>query len=83
MAVNPMDMFKIKGIWDRFCAAHPKLVPFFRTVRTQAIGEGTIIDIKVTDPNGKTFHYNLKLTQEDINDLAEVRGLITSMNPMQ
>jgi hypothetical protein len=52
-------------------------------VRAQAIGEGTIIDIKVTDPNGKTFHYNLKLTQEDINDLAEVRGLITSMNPMQ
>jgi hypothetical protein len=44
-----MDMFKIKSIWDRFCAAHPKLVPFFRTVRAQAIGEGTIIDIKVTD----------------------------------
>ena len=55
----------------------------FRSVRAQAIGEGSIIDIKVTDPNGKTYHYNLKLTQEDINDLAEVRGLITSMNPMQ
>ncbi len=83
MAVNPMDVFRIKGIWDRFCAAHPKLVPFFRTVHAQAIGEGTIIDVKVTDPNGKTYHYNLKLTQEDLNDLSEVRSLITSMNPMQ
>ncbi len=82
MAVNPMDMFKVKGIWDRFCAAHPKLVPFFKTVHANAIGEGTIIDIKVTDPNGKTYHYNLKLTADDLNDLAEVRSITSTFNPM-
>ncbi len=47
--MNPMDLFRLKGFWDRFSAAHPKLVPFWKSVYPAAFGEGTIVDVKITD----------------------------------
>ena len=66
MMVNPMELFRLKAIWDRLCQAHPKLVPFLRSVYPAAFGEGSIVDIKVTDPSGKVYHYNMRLSAEDM-----------------
>ena len=57
--INPMGLFRLKGLWDQLRQEHPKLVPFMRSVYPAAFGEGTIVDIKVTDPAGKVYHYNV------------------------
>ena len=61
--INPMMLFKLKGLWDRITSNHPKMVPFGRTVFPAAIDVGTIVDVKVTDPNGKTYHYNMRISE--------------------
>lgn len=71
--VNPMGLFRLKGLWEQLRKGHPKMVPFARSVYPGAIAEGTIIDIKVTDPAGKVYHYNMRLTAEDMAALEEAR----------
>ena len=73
--VNPMLIFKMKGLWDRITANHPKMVPFGRTVFPAAIGVGTIVDVKVTDPNGKTYHYNMRILEDDMEAIRELDGI--------
>jgi len=77
--MNPMDIFRLKGYWDSFKAAHPKLVPFAKSVYPAALGEGTIIDIRITDPDGRGYHYNLRVTEEDMRNLGEAKALAESM----
>ena len=77
--MNPMDIFRLKGFWDSFKAAHPKMVPFAKSVYPAAIGEGTIIDVRVTDPNGRNYHYNLQITAEDMKNLSEAKLIAESM----
>ena len=73
--INPMMLFKLKGLWDRITSNHPKMVPFGRTVFPAAIDVGTIVDVKVTDPNGKTYHYNMRISEDDMEAIHEIDGI--------
>ena len=83
--VNPMMLFKIKGLWDRITSNHPKMVPFGRTVFPAAIDVGSIVDVKVTDPNGKTYHYNMRVSEDVMEAIREIegigRGMMDGQNP--
>lgn len=70
------SMMKIKGTWDKFNRNHPKFVPFMQAVSQDAIGDGTIIEIKVTSPDGKEYNTNMKLTQDDLELFAQIRGMM-------
>jgi hypothetical protein len=83
--MNPMELFRLKSLWDAFAAAHPKLVPFAKSIYPAAFGEGTLIDVRVTDPNGRGYHYNLKISAEDMQNFTEAQRILTEMarnNPM-
>lgn len=73
--VNPLELFKLKALFDQLTAAHPKLVPFVHSVYPNEFAEGTIIDIKVTNPAGKVFHYNMRLSAEDIAAMQEAKTI--------
>ena len=45
--MNPMALMKMKGMFDKFKANHPK-VPLFFNAAAKEIGEGSIIEINVT-----------------------------------
>ena len=53
--MNPMQLLKMKSAWDRFQAAHPKFPLFLNSVMQNGIHEGTILEFKVTEPDGRTF----------------------------
>lgn len=63
-------VFKIKQAWNTFATNHPRFPQFLSAVKQTGIREGTIIDITITDPNGKVMATNLKVTQSDL-DLIE------------
>lgn len=69
------SVMKIKGAWDTFSRNHPKFMPFMQAVGREAIGDGTIIEIKVTSPEGKEFNTNMKLTQSDLDLFAQIRNM--------
>ncbi len=68
-------MMKIKGAWDNFTKNHPKFMPFMQAVGRDAIGDGTIIEVKVVSPDGKEYNTNMKLTQSDLDLFAQIRGI--------
>ncbi|MDY2884545.1 hypothetical protein ACTNEF_10485 [Bariatricus sp. HCP28S3_E4] len=73
--MNPMNLFQIKKLWNEFTARHPKFPNFIKAVSQNAIQEGTILEIQVTCPDGKSFASNLKVTAEDLEMLQMLRQL--------
>ena len=69
------SLMKIKGAWDTFTRNHPKFMPFMQAVGREAIGDGTIIEVKVISPEGKEFNTNMKLTQSDLDLFAQIRNM--------
>ncbi|MBR4528660.1 MAG: hypothetical protein IKO80_00120 [Lachnospiraceae bacterium] len=64
--MNPMILLQIRERFAKFQQEHPKFMPFCRAVSERALQEGSIIDISVTPPDGKTLSTNLRLTSNDV-----------------
>ncbi len=65
--MNPAKLLSLKKDWEAFSARHPRFVQFIMTIAQNGMGVGSIIDVTVTLPDGKTFQSNLRLTQEDVD----------------
>lgn len=73
--VDFSSIMKMKGAWDKFTNNHPKFLPFMQAIGKDAIGDGTIIEIKVKSPDGKEYNTNMKLTQADLDLFAQIRNM--------
>ena len=65
--MNPAKFLTLKKDWDAFSARHPRFVQFIMAVAQNGIGVGSVIDVTVTLPDGKTYQSNLRLTEEDVD----------------
>lgn len=72
--MNPMAFMQIKSLWDRFENNHPKFPRFLSVVSNNVMKEGTIIEVKVTDPDGTDYTTNLKLTADDMSIIEEFKN---------
>lgn len=72
MAINPMALMQMKGMFDTFKRNHPK-VPMFFNAASQSIGEGSIIEISVTSPEGQKLNTNMRVTQEDLQLVEQLK----------
>lgn len=70
--INPARFFQMKMLWDRFTANHPKFPKFLQAAMQSSIGEGTVIEIKITKENGDSIASNLKLTEDDMELFREM-----------
>ena len=80
--MNPMQLLKMKSAWDRFQAAHPKFPLFLNSVMQNGIHEGTILEFKVTEPDGRTFCSNLKISREDLELFQELKELAQGLREL-
>ena len=74
--INPMTVLRFKKEWELFTQRHPKFIRFLGVVKDQYIREGAIIEITVTDPDGKAVRANLKAVPEDIAVFEEIKQLL-------
>ena len=72
MAFNPMALMKMKKMWERFNAAPPRLLPYFRALGDGYLAEGSVVEVNVTAPDGRSLKCNLKLTGEDLELMNEI-----------
>ena len=70
---------KLKTQLDAFQRNHPKFTPFLDAVNKNALAEGTIIEIKVTSPEGK--HYETPRSSAAADRINAI-GMMT-MNPLR
>ena len=64
--INPMKLLQLKPLLGKFRASHPKFVQFFAAASQSGLAEGSVIEVSITNPDGKNLCTNLKLTQEDL-----------------
>ena len=74
--MNPMALMKIMNAKNKFHASHPKFGAFLNAAFVGGIQEGTIIEMKVTKPDGTEMTTNLKVNQSDLELLQELREAV-------
>ena len=74
MSVNPMAFMQMKERLDTFTRQHPKVPLFLKDVNEHAILPGTIMELTVTDPAGKRYVTNIRLTEEDVKTLRMLQS---------
>ena len=72
--MNFAALMQLKEEWTSFKVRHPKFPSFMKAVR--ALAEGTVIDIRVTAPDGTVLNSNLKLKKEDLDLICRIHELI-------
>ena len=75
MAINPLDILKIKNKLNDFRDRHPGFTRFVDTLRRKGLPEGTVFEIKVTMPDQETMTTNFRVSQEDIELLRTLSDL--------
>ena len=74
--INPATLLKLKGAWDKFSKNHPKFPMFIKAASQQAIEEGSIIEITITDKEGKKIDTNLVIKAEDIELFESLKQMM-------
>ena len=75
MAMNPMALLKMKKSWDTFTGNHPRFPAFLQAVQNTGIKEGTIIEVTITTPEGKSMTTNVRIQASDLQAFEDIKGL--------
>ena len=71
--MNPMDMMKAAGMWKEFQDRHPKFPLFLKAAMEPGVfGEGTVLELSVTTPEGRKMETNVKLAKEDMELFEQI-----------
>ena len=73
--MNPMDVMQLGSRFQTFNQQHPKFGAFLREAGKDAMREGSVIEMKVTSPEGQEYVTNIRLTAEDIETIQIIRNL--------
>ena len=76
--VNPATIMKLMGAKNKFVGNHPKFAAFFKTIVSQGIEEGAVIDITVTKPDGTPITANMKVLKSDLELVEELKNLASN-----
>lgn len=75
MALNPKQLLQLGERWKIFNEQHPRVLDFIRDVGRNSIEPGTILELKVTENSGRTAVTNIRLTEDDVETIAILKGL--------
>lgn len=64
--MNLMNLMQLKDAWSAFKGNHPKFPLFLKATSENSMKEGSIVEIRVTSPDGKTLTSNVKLKASDL-----------------
>ena len=72
--MNPMAMMKISGMIKAFQGRHPRIFSFFQDA-ANSTGIDSIIEMKITTAEGKVLQTNMKVMQEDLELIAQLKQM--------
>ena len=73
--MNPMEMMKLAGRLGIFKQQHPKFGKFLKAVAAKGLTEGSVMEVKFKDTDGKDYVANIKMTPEDIETIDMIRSM--------
>ena len=76
MAVNPKQLMQMADRLRIFKEQHPRVLEFISAVCRSSLQPGVILELKVTETDGRTSVTNMRLTPEDIETIEIIKKLI-------
>ena len=73
--MNPAALMQLMGAWNTFQSNHPKFPAFLEALKRQGVKEDTIIEISITDPDGKKIETNIKVKQSDLELFESLKNM--------
>ena len=77
MNLNLSQISKLQDMkkhWNRFQENHPKFLRFLQAAE-KSVEEGSLIEIRVTAPDGTSLETNLRLKEEDIEMIRDMQSM--------
>lgn len=68
-------MLKLGGLWAKFSKNHPKFPQFVKAVQKNGFKPDTVVDLKITYPDGNAIDTNIKISEEDLKLFEELKKL--------
>ena len=75
MAMNPKQLMQLAERWRIFKDQHPRVIDFVRAVGRDGLQPGMIMELRVTDVEGKTSVTNIRVTPEDVESINILKNL--------
>ena len=73
--MNPMQLVQMAERLRIFRSQHPKVLEFLQVVVKNDLEPGVVMELKVTDNNGKVSVTNIRLTPEDIETIEIIKSI--------
>lgn len=73
--MNPLKLMQLQNSFKQFQNRHPKLPLFFQDMFQNHMAEGTILEVKVIDPDGGEHVANMKVLREDLQMIEDLKDL--------
>lgn len=74
--MNLMNLMQFKESWETFKQSHPKFPLFLKAALEKGLKEGSVVEIHITTPEGKTLSSNIKLKASDLEMIERLRAAI-------
>ena len=71
--MDPRKMMKLKASLAQFNSNHPKVLPFLQSLEREGLAVGSVIEMKVTTPEGQTKMANIKVKESDLELLRSLK----------
>ena len=75
MAINPMQIVKLKSQLNDFRKRHPGFTSFVRAVRRKGVAENSVLEVKITAPDGETMSTNFRVSAEALDFIRMISEL--------
>lgn len=69
MALNPLTLLKMKDRLRVFNQEHPRVRQFFHKIKEEGLPAGSVLELKVTLPDGSEQVTNIRMTEQDVETI--------------
>ena len=72
---NPLQFMQLAERLRIFKQQHPKVLDFIQAIGRNNLQPGVILELRVTDLDGRVSVTNMRLTEEDIETIGIIKNL--------
>ena len=74
MAKNPLQFMQLAERFRIFKQQHPKVLEFIQAIGRNNLQPGVVLELRVTDLDGRVSVTNMRLTEEDIETIGIIKN---------
>jgi hypothetical protein len=72
--MNIMNLMQLKEAWGVFKENHPKFPLFLNAASKNGLKEGSVVEITITPPEGKSITTNIKIKESDLKLFDQLKS---------